>query len=432
MDSTEPTSYQDACKSLEWVEAMEKELSALELNKTWELTELPANCKAISSKWVYKIKYHQDGSVEKYKARLVIRGFNQKEGIDYKHTFSPVAKLATVRVLIAIATAKGWPLHQLDASRQWNQEFSRFMVRFVQSKHDYSMFVKHNGEEFTIALVYVDDILLTGNSSSIIDTTKAALDKQFTIKDLGLAKYFLGIEISSLSEGTYLNQRKYILDLLHDAGLTEAKPVNSLLPPKLKLSLDKGSSMPAPDKYRRLVGRLLYLTINISYAIQHLSRFVSSPKDSHMQAAIHLLKYLKGTVSKGLFYPIQPLLKTKKQATVSRSSTEVEYRSMATTTCELIWLTYLLKDLHIPVKVPITLFCDNKAAQQIAANPCYHDRTKHLDIDCHFTRDKVQEGFLQTTYIPTYLQLAYIMTKALHGPQHSFLSHKLGLSEHPT
>ncbi|GKE28382.1 NSP-interacting kinase 1-like protein [Tanacetum coccineum] len=275
------------------------------------------------------------------------------------------------------------------------------MVRFVQSKHDYSMFVKHNGEEFTIALVYVDDILLTGNSPSIIDKTKAALDKQFTIKDLGLAKYFLGIEISSLSEGTYLNQRKYILDLLHDAGLTEAKPVNSLLPPKLKLSLDKGSSMPAPDKYRRL-------------------------------AAIHLLKYLKGTVSKGLFYPIQPLLKTKKKATVSRSSTEVEYRSMTTTTCELIWLTYLLKDLYIPVKVPITLFCDNKAAQQIEVNPCYHDRTKHLDIDCHFTRDKVQEGFLQTTYIPTYLQLADIMTKALHGPQLSFLSHKLGLSEHLT
>ncbi|GKE28381.1 retrovirus-related pol polyprotein from transposon TNT 1-94, partial [Tanacetum coccineum] len=116
LDSTEPTSYQDACKSPEWVEAMEKELSALELNKTWELTELPANCKAISFKWVYKIKYHQDGSVEKYKARLVIRGFNKKEGIDYKHTFSPVAKLATVRVLIAIATAKGWPLHQLDAN----------------------------------------------------------------------------------------------------------------------------------------------------------------------------------------------------------------------------------------------------------------------------------------------------------------------------
>ena len=163
---------------------------------------------------------------------------------------------------------------------------------------------------------------------------------------------------------------------------------------------------------------------NISYSVQHLSQFVSGPKEPHMQVALTLLKYLKGTISKGLFYPVQPLLKvtgfsdadwatcvmtrksltgyciflghslvswkTKKQETVSRSSTEAEYRSMAATTCELIWLPYLLKDLHIPVKVPITLFCDNKVAQHIAANPCYHDRTKHLDIDARFSRDKVQ------------------------------------------
>ena len=117
---------------------------------------------------------------------------------------------------------------------------------------------------------------------------------------------------------------------------------------------------------------------------------------------------------------------------MSRSSTEAEYRSMAATTCELLWLSFLLKDLHIEVQLPITLFCDNKSAQQIAANPCYHDRTKHLDIDCHFTRDKIQEGFLQTAFIPTHLQLADLMTKALGKEQHSFLSDKLGLSEAPT
>ncbi|GJT62614.1 uncharacterized mitochondrial protein-like protein [Tanacetum coccineum] len=228
-----------------------------------------------------------------------------------------------------------------------------------------------NGEEFTVALVYVDDVLLTGNTPTVISQTKATLDDKFTIKDLGLAKYFLGSEISYLSHGTYINKRKCILDLLHDVGLTTAKQVNSPLPPKLKLSLEKRSSMSAPDKYIRLVGRLLYLKMtrpDISYAVQHLSQFVSSPKETYMQIAIHLLKYLKGTVFKGLFYHIQPMLKvtaswkTKKQSTISRSSTEAEYRSMTATTCELIWLTYLLKDLHILIKVPITLFCDNKAA----------------------------------------------------------------------
>ncbi|XP_071688998.1 secreted RxLR effector protein 161-like [Rutidosis leptorrhynchoides] len=179
--------------------------------------------------------------------------------------------------------------------------------------------------------------------------------------------------------------------------------------------LDQLSSL---DVYRRLVGRLLYLSMthpDISYAVQRLSQFISNSKDKHMQAAVHLLRYLKGSISKGLFYPVQPNLKiegfsdadwasclmtrrsltgyciflghsfvsckTKKQVTISRSSTEAEYRSMASATCELIWLTYMLKDLGIHVQVQITLFCDNKAAQQIAANPCFHERTKHLDID---------------------------------------------------
>ncbi|GJZ88143.1 hypothetical protein Tco_0659925 [Tanacetum coccineum] len=181
---------------------------------------------------------------------------------------------------------------------------------------------------------------------------------------------------------------------------------------------------------------------------------------------MHLLRYLKGTMPKGLFYPVQPHLqitgfidadwasclmtrksltsyciflgnsldswKTKKLATVSRSSTEAEYRAMAATICELLWLSYLLHDLKIKVKLRVTLFCDNKAAQQIAANPCFLDITKHLEIDCHFTRDKVQDGFLQTAYIPSHLQLADIMTKALGKVQHSFLADKLRISDFPT
>ncbi|GJV10081.1 retrovirus-related pol polyprotein from transposon TNT 1-94 [Tanacetum coccineum] len=409
----EPSRYKQAVQYTGWRQAMDKELAALEKNNTWTLTVLPPGHKPISSKWVYKTKYNPDGTVERLKARLVVRGFNQQERLDYKHNFSLIAKLAT--------------------------ELTKFLIAkgYQQSKHDYSLFVKTKDESFTTTHVYVDNVLITGNSPSEIQHLKQALDIKFTIKDLGLAKYFLGIEICNTANGTHLNQRKYILYLLTDAGLTAAKPNPSPLPTNLKLSLNKG--VPLSAAYRRLVGRLLYLTMtrpNISYVVQHLSQFVSSPKDVHLQAAIHLLKYLKGSVSKGLFYLIQPHLKvtgfsdadwasclmtrksltgyciffghslvswkTKKQATLSRSSTEAEYRSMATTTCELLWLSFLLKDLHIPVKLPITLFCDNKSAQQIAANPCFHDRTKHMAIDCHFTREKVEDGFLQIAFIPSH------------------------------
>ncbi|GJU69925.1 probable carboxylesterase 2 [Tanacetum coccineum] len=369
---SEPAFYSQAVTNPKWIEAMNKRLQALETNDTWTLTELPS-----------------------------------------------VAQAATIRVLIAIATEKGWPLHQLDvnnsflhgfvdeeiymkplkgytkvslgqvcklnkslyglkqASRQWNHKLSKFLVSlgFIQSKYDYSLYVKAQGDKFTVALVYVDDILLTESSIHDICDTKEALDKKLTIKDLGLARYFLGIEFWN--------------------PIDDAK------------------------SYRGLVGRFLYLSMtrpDISYVVQHLNQFVSSLKEPHLQVTMHLLRSLKGSINKGHCIFLGHSLvswKTKKQPTVSRSSTEAEYESMAVTTYELVWLTYLLQDLHIQVQVPITLFCDNKAAQPIAANPCYHERTKHLDIDSHFTRDKVQEDFLQIAYIPTNLRLADIITKAL-------------------
>ncbi|GJS67280.1 retrovirus-related pol polyprotein from transposon TNT 1-94 [Tanacetum coccineum] len=311
---SEPHNYKQAMIDKGWVEAINKELQALEKNNTWELTTLPAGHKPITLKWVFKIKYYPDGSLDKLKARLVVRDFNQKEGLDYKHTFSPVAKLATVKVLVALATAKEWDLHQLDINNAFIHGYIDEEIYMVppegytkaapnQSKHDYSFFVKNTNGKFTAVLVYVDDMLITGDCQQEILSLKQALHQKFTIKDLGLAKYFIGIELCRTSAGTYLNKRKYILDLLSD--------------------------------------------------------------------------------------------------TVSRSSTEDEYKSMAATTCELLLLSYWLKDLNIPTHCSVTLFCDNKSSQQIAANPYYHDRTKHLDIDCHFTRDKVQDGFLQTTYIPT-------------------------------
>ncbi|GKC62254.1 retrovirus-related pol polyprotein from transposon TNT 1-94 [Tanacetum coccineum] len=282
-----PTSYKQAITHERWVKAMKDELAALERNETWTITSIPEGHKPITSKWVFKTKYKPNETVERLKARLVVRGFNQQEGLDYKDTFSPVAKLATVRVLIALATVKQWPLHQLDinnaflhgyiddeiymlphegynkaskrqvcklskslyglkqASRKWNHELTKFLLSlgYVQSKHDYSLFVKTKDEEFTTFFVYVDDMLITGNSQSAILNLKSCLEKKFTIKDLGLAKYFLGIELCKIDTGMHLNQRKYILELLTHAGLTAAKPSSFPLPTQLNLSLDKGTPL---------------------------------------------------------------------------------------------------------------------------------------------------------------------------------------------
>ena len=243
-----------------WREAMDKEIQALEATKTWVLTPLPLGKKPIGCKWVYRIKLCDDGSVDRYKARLVAKGYTQREGLDFLETFSPVAKTVSVRVLIALASAKGWPLHQLDinnaflhgdlneevymalppsyhskgvsssnsvsvttspmvcklvkslyglkqASRQWNAKLSATILAlgFVQSQADHSLFVHSNGSQFTALLIYVDDMVITGNDSACVDRLKKLLDQKFGIKGLGSLKYFLGLEIARSPKGISIN-----------------------------------------------------------------------------------------------------------------------------------------------------------------------------------------------------------------------------------
>ncbi|XP_074290316.1 uncharacterized protein LOC141617045 [Silene latifolia] len=389
----EPLTYRLTATDPRWLQAMQQELDALDHNSTWELTTLPPGKKAIGCKWVYKVKYRADGSVERFKARLVAKGFNQVKDEDYKHTFSPVAKFTTVRTVIAVAAARGWPIHQLDinnaflygfleeevymkplegyfkASRQWNVELTKFLKQqgFVQSREDYSLFTKDNEttKSFTVVVLYVDDVLLTGDNEQDIANIKSNLDKAFSIKDLGHLRYFLGLEVASNDTGTLLNQRKYITDILKDVGMEN-------LASDLSLTAYSDADW----------GQCAFTCKSLSgYYILLGNSLVS--------------------------------WKTKKQRTVSKSTTESEYRSMSYTASEMVWLAALLKNLKIHVLMSITLFCDNRDAKHIAQNPVFHERTKHLSIDCHYVRDKLQEEFLVPKHVRTDLQLADLMTKPL-------------------
>ncbi|KAL0322487.1 UNVERIFIED_CONTAM: Retrovirus-related Pol polyprotein from transposon RE1 [Sesamum angustifolium] len=251
----EPRTYSQACKDPNWVEAMAKELGDLETNDTWELTNLLPDKKAIGSKWVFKPKMNPNGSVERYKARLVVKGYNQVEGVDYFDSFSPVAKTVTGQVCKLKRSLYGLK----QASQQWNLELTTKLLGFGfhQSPHDHCLFVKRSDKHFLALLVYVDDILFTGSSISNIDEVKAYLDHLFTIKDLGPAKYFLGLQLARSSHGLLITQTKYLTDILEDANLIDAKLVSSPLPPGFKFSQDDGSLLSSPDSYRRLVGRLV-------------------------------------------------------------------------------------------------------------------------------------------------------------------------------
>ncbi|KAL5570696.1 hypothetical protein UlMin_020293 [Ulmus minor] len=353
-----------------------------------------------------------------------------------------------------------------QASRQWFLKLSTTLklAGFHQSKSDHSLFVRTCGNVFSALLVYVDDIILTGNNLQDIEDTKNHLMRQFKLKDLGNLKYFLGIEVSRSKKGIVLSQRKYALEILEDTGYLGAKPANSPMEQNLSLSKDEGEFISDPASYRRLVGRLIYLTLtrpDLVYAVHILSQHMDKPRHPHLEAAQRVLRYVKHTPGQGLFFSVASSLqlnafcdadwarcpdtrrsttgycmflgnsliswKTKKQNTVSRSSAEAEYRSMAAACCEVTWLRYILNDLGIKHSQPAKLYCDNQAALHIASNPVFHERTKHIEIDCHLVREKIQAGIIKTYHISTSEQPADVFTKSLGFPQFSSLLSKLGM-----
>jgi hypothetical protein len=291
---------------------------------------------------------------------------------------------------------------------------------------------------------------LAGNSLDEFQRIKKLLDSEFKIKDLGQLKYFLGIEVAHSKLGITICQRKYCLDLLHDTGLLGAKPAKTPLDNSVKLHQDDTPPYEDIAGYRRLVGKLLYLTTtrpDIAFVTQQLSQFLSSPTQTHYDTACRVVRYLKGSPGRGLLFRRDAQLqllgftdadwagcldsrrstsgycfflgssliswRAKKQHTVSRSSSKAEYRALSFASCELQWLVYLLKDLQVKCVKPPILYCDNQSALHIVANPVFHERTKHLEIDCHFVREKLQQGVFKLLPIHTKSQLADFFTKAL-------------------
>ena len=424
----EPKHFKEAVRIKVWNDAMFKEVDALEINKTWDIVDLPPGKVAIGSQWVYKTKYNADGSIERYKARLVVQGNKQVEGEDYNETFAPVVKMTTVRTLLRLVAANQWEVYQMDvnnaflhgdldeevymklppgfrhshpdkvcrlrkslyglkqAPRCWFKKLSDALLRFgfVQGHEDYSFFsYTRNGIELRV-LVYVDDLLICGNDGYMLQKFKEYLGRCFSMKDLGKLKYFLGIEVSRGSEGIFLSQRKYALDIITDSGNLGCRPALTPLEQNHHLATDDGPLLADAKPYRRLVGRLLYLLHTrpeLSYSVHVLSQFMQTPREAHLAAAMRIVRFLKGSPGQGILLNADTELqldvycdsdfqtcpktrrslsayvvllggspiswKTKKQDTVSHSSAEAEYRAMSVALREIKWLRKLLKELGI-------------------------------------------------------------------------------------
>ncbi|KAI3681100.1 hypothetical protein L6452_35883 [Arctium lappa] len=298
---------------------------------------------------------------------------------------------------------------------------------FQQSRADYTLFYEGYGKSFITLLVYVDDIIITGPSSNQLQAFKYDLTKAFNLKDLGLLKYFLGVEVARSKDGISISQRKYALELLENVGFLAAKPVTTPMDLNVVLNEFEEDDLQNPSQYRRLVGRLLYLTItrpDMTFVVHRLSQFMANPRllvcglqvysDSDWGKCVDTRR----SVTRFCTFLGESLIfwKSKKQPTVSRSSMEAEYRAMVVATCEVVWIRQLLKDFGVYHNHSTSLFCDNKSARQIAANPSYHERMKHIDIDYHYVREKVNDRTIPMAYYITYSYIALSLQDAEEMP----------------
>lgn len=355
-----------------------------------------------------------------------------------------------------------------QSPRAWFGRFSLAMKRygFKQSNSDHTLFLKHQGELVTALIIYVDDMIITGNDEKEITNLQKYLATEFEMKNLGGLKYFLGIEVARSSQGISLSQRKYVLDLLAETGMLDCKPADTPIVQNHGLGEHQNQTPTNKDRYQRLVGKLIYLSHtrpDIAYAVSVVSQYMHNPSEEHTNAVTRILRYLKASPGKGLMFRKNNHLnidgytdadwagnitdrkstsgyftfvggnlvawRSKKQKVVALSSAEAEFCGMTKGLCELLWLRELLREIGYSPESTMRLFCDNKAAIAIAQNPVQHDRTKHVEIDQHFIREKLDAKIVQFPFVKSEEQLADILTKAVtSGVFHSSL-HKLGIED---
>ncbi|RVX00850.1 Retrovirus-related Pol polyprotein from transposon RE1 [Vitis vinifera] len=354
--------------------------------------------------------------------------------------------------------------------RAWFGRFTKSKRAFGyrQSNSNHTLFLKKQHGKITTLIVYVDDMVVIGNDPEKRKTLQNYLSREFEMKDLGHLKYFLGIEVSRSSEGIFLSQRKYALDLLQETRMSGCQPVDTPIEEGLKLCVEPNQVSTDKGRYQRLVGRLMYLAHtrpDLAYALNVVSQYMHNPGEQHMNAIMRILRYLKNAPRKGILFiknvdhqSIEVYTdsdwadavddrqstsgyftfvggnlvtwKSKKQNVVTRSSTEAEFRGMTLGLCEALWLRLLLQDLGYLSRQPIRLFCDNKAACDISHNPIQHDRTKHVEVDRFFIKEKLDDKIVELPKIRSKDQLVDILTKvAVSSRVFSKFLDKLGMCD---
>ncbi|KAL6345914.1 hypothetical protein AAG906_025194 [Vitis piasezkii] len=381
VESTDPLYFEAAVKNANWRLAMNNEIKSIEKNQTWTLTELPAGAKKIGVKWVYKTKYNEHGKIDKYKARLVAKGYSQKYGVDYIEVFAPVARMDTIRMIIALAAQKNWTIFQLDVK-------SAFLHGELSEDVYGSEHLVYKLHKALYGLKQAPRAWFSRIEAHFIgEGFQSFMLREFDMSDLGKMRFFLGIEVLQKSDGIYICQRKYALEVLRRFGMMESNLVGSPIVPGFKISRDKNGDFVDETYYKQL-------------------------------AAKRALRYLKGTVNYGIYYKKggdgELLAFTDSDyAGDMEDKKKAEFVAAAVCACQGVWMKRILKELGHPDEGCTTVMCDNSSTIKLSKNPVMHGRSKHIDVRFHFLRNLAKEGTIELVHCGSQDQVADIMTKPL-------------------
>ncbi|KAJ9542143.1 hypothetical protein OSB04_028649 [Centaurea solstitialis] len=508
LSNIEPTRVSDALQDSDWVTAMQEELNQFEALKVWRLVKLPESKSVIDTKWIFKNKKDANNIIVRNKARLVAKGYRQQEGIDYDETFAPVARLEAIRMFLAYAAYKDFTVFQMDvktaflyghlkeevyvaqpegfvhkehpdyvyvldkalyglkqAPRAWYEELSKHLLSkgFKKGSVDSTLFLMKEGEHIVVIQIYVDDIIFGSTSRELCKKFENVMTEEFKMSMMGEINFFLGLQVRQFSDGIFINQSKYIFDLLKKYDMSGCHSIGTPMATGNSIGPDHEGKDVDLRNYRSMVGSLMYLTASrpdIMFATCVCARYQAKPKESHLAAVKRIFRYLKGTPYYGIWYPkglgfelqaytdadyggcnmdrkstsghLQFLgnklvsWASKKQQCVSTSTAESEYVAAASCCSQVLWMQSQLRDYGLEYK-KIPIYCDSKSAIAISANPVQHSKTKHIDIRYHFLKDNVEKENIELYFVNTEYQLADLFTKALDEKRFKFLISRLGM-----
>jgi hypothetical protein len=488
---------------------MNEELDQIEKNNTWELVPRPEDKNVISSKWVFKNKMNEKGQVVRNKARLVCKGYAQVEGRDSDETFSLVERLEAIRMFLVYSCHKNFKVYQMDvklsflngdlkeevymeqpegfslvdnpnyvcklnkalyglkqAPRAWYYRLVNFLQEkgFKRGTVDSNLYMKSEGDNLLVVLVYVDDIIFGCTNESFVQWFANSMQIEFEMSMIGELPYFLSLQVKQSSTRIFISQEKYLKEMLKKFQMEDSSPVSTPMVVGCKNSKDEISLDVDQSTYRSMIGSLLYITAShpdIMQDVGMVGHYQSAPKQSHLVAVKRIFKYLKGTMTYGLWYPRSHNFQltsysdadwencvderkstsggafflgdslvawiSKKQGSIYLSNTEDEYIVAATCCTQILCMIQTLADLKVNYTDPITIHCDKTSAISVSKNPVLHSKTKHIPIKYHFLEEQVTNRVVHLNYIPSTEQITNIFTKPLAKTPFDCLRQKLGV-----